>query len=245
MPRITKFDKTKQVTFATARRAGKASKLAGRGAGVRKKDNDSWGERIRSARVRRGLTQAELAKRLGVSRGAPSMWEIDRARPDPDRLPELARELGVSVDHICGNERVDRQGERTGIQAPPTVPLLTPAEVAAWGAGRYAQAQASERVQTSISISYGKGCAMTVANNAMAPAFPPGCIVVISREHEPSSGAPVVIDMGRGAPMLRYLIDEGTEPTLAPENPQFQLMPLGEGKIIGRVVEVIVRRTLL
>jgi len=124
-----------------------------------------------------------------------------------------------------------------------SVPVLSPAEVAQWAIGRYS-GFTRERMQVSRPVPSGKAVAMQVTNNAMAPAFPVGCYVVIDRE-APTSGAPVVVDTGRGAPMLRYLIDEGAEAVLAPENPQYPVVPLGESKIIGRVIETIVRRSFL
>ena len=40
------------------------------------------GKNIRAARVRRGLTQEELAERLHVSRQTVSNYETGRSRPD-------------------------------------------------------------------------------------------------------------------------------------------------------------------
>ncbi|MCC7047166.1 MAG: helix-turn-helix domain-containing protein [Alphaproteobacteria bacterium] len=220
-------------------RTGREFEPAGAGA-----SNSGWGGRIRAARERAGLTQAQLAQRLGVSRGAPSLWEIDHAKPDADRLVDIARELGVSVDYIVGLEAIGTAERRGASTAMPTVPLLAPSEIGQWAAGKY-EPNGGERVQTQAVYAYGKAVAMRVANNAMAPAFPPDSIVIVSREHAVVGGCPVVVDMGRGAPMLRYLIDEGVEPMLSPENPQFPVVPLGRGRIVGRVVEVVIRRSLL
>ena len=54
------------------------------------------------ARYRReqGLTQQALADRLGVSDKAVSKWERDLSYPDAGLLPQLARELGISVDEL-------------------------------------------------------------------------------------------------------------------------------------------------
>ena len=60
------------------------------------------GERIRNARIERGLTQAQLAKRLGVTSGAVGQWEIGRDLPRAERLADLAAALKLSVDVLLG-----------------------------------------------------------------------------------------------------------------------------------------------
>ncbi len=54
------------------------------------------GERIRTARQRLGLSQVELAKKAGVSRGAIYQWENDVNYIRPQTIPRLAAVLGLS-----------------------------------------------------------------------------------------------------------------------------------------------------
>ncbi len=64
------------------------------------------GQRIAELRSGRGVKQNELAERLGVSAQAVSKWENDISCPDISVLPQLADELGVTVDELLtGNER--------------------------------------------------------------------------------------------------------------------------------------------
>jgi len=56
----------------------------------------SLGERLHRLRKLRGLTQGELASRLGVSKPTVWAWEQDRARPIEDRLEAIAEALGVT-----------------------------------------------------------------------------------------------------------------------------------------------------
>ncbi|MEV7611823.1 helix-turn-helix transcriptional regulator [Streptomyces sp. NPDC089799] len=55
---------------------------------------------VRRARRIADLTQAELAARLGVSEAAAANWEAARSRPGPEKLPAIARELGVDLDEL-------------------------------------------------------------------------------------------------------------------------------------------------
>src|SRR5580698_8867185 len=58
------------------------------------------GARVRLARNRVGLSQSQLAKKLGLSRGAIAQWEIDRGSPATGRLNALAEYLDVSVEWL-------------------------------------------------------------------------------------------------------------------------------------------------
>jgi transcriptional regulator with XRE-family HTH domain len=57
---------------------------------------ETLGERLHRLRKLRGLTQGELAARLGVSKPTVWAWEQDRARPIEDRIGPIAEALGVS-----------------------------------------------------------------------------------------------------------------------------------------------------
>ncbi|UQZ35516.1 XRE family transcriptional regulator [Paenibacillus sp. PK3_47] len=50
----------------------------------------------------KGLTQEELAQKLGLSFQAVSKWENAQSMPDISLLPELSRILGVSIDKLLG-----------------------------------------------------------------------------------------------------------------------------------------------
>jgi len=62
------------------------------------------GDRIKYHRKRMGLTQEQLAERMGVSAQAVSKWEHNQSCPDITVLPSLAALFGISVDELLGNE---------------------------------------------------------------------------------------------------------------------------------------------
>lgn len=57
-------------------------------------------EKIFTCRRRAGLSQEELAEKLGVSRQAVSKWECGEAVPEPAKLLLLARTFGVTADWL-------------------------------------------------------------------------------------------------------------------------------------------------
>lgn len=58
------------------------------------------GERIFLHRKRLGLSQEELAARLGVSRQAVSKWELGTSTPEPENIIALARIFGITTDEL-------------------------------------------------------------------------------------------------------------------------------------------------
>lgn len=66
--------------------------------------NEQIGERIRTARLLKGLSQTELGEKLGVSFQAVSSWETGKFIPDSDHLPLLAKVLDLSLDALFTEE---------------------------------------------------------------------------------------------------------------------------------------------
>ena len=57
-------------------------------------------DRIKTLREKAGLTQTQLAKRLGISRSAVNSWEMSLSTPSSIYLVELSRIFGVSTDYL-------------------------------------------------------------------------------------------------------------------------------------------------
>ena len=70
------------------------------------------GKRIAVLRREKGLTQDELAQKLGVSSQAVSKWENDQTCPDILLLPQLAQILGVSVDELLSGKKDEQKTVR-------------------------------------------------------------------------------------------------------------------------------------
>ncbi len=57
-------------------------------------------DRIQSLRKTRGISQEELADRLGVSRQAVSKWESEQSIPDIDKIIIMSDFFDVTTDYI-------------------------------------------------------------------------------------------------------------------------------------------------
>ena len=96
----------------------------------------SLAERLKQRRAELGLSQAQAARELDVARTAYRLWEMEAAKPQPDRWRLISRWLGVSVTTMLladesegnGHESTARAAEafdRAGVAwdesiAPPT-----------------------------------------------------------------------------------------------------------------------------
>jgi len=67
--------------------------------------SESFGDRIRKARLRYGMSQAELARRIKVSLNTMNKIELGET-PDPraSRIKAIADVLRVSADYLLGRQ---------------------------------------------------------------------------------------------------------------------------------------------
>lgn len=73
------------------------------------------GYQIKNTRVQQGLTQYELAEKLGLSsKSTVSMWESGERTPSAAMLPRIAKALGCTIDALF-SDCVEQQDDKTGI----------------------------------------------------------------------------------------------------------------------------------
>lgn len=65
----------------------------------------NFGEKLRELRTSFGMTQAELASRLRVTKSVVSYYELHERTPSPDVLIKLADIFHVSTDYLLGVEQ--------------------------------------------------------------------------------------------------------------------------------------------
>lgn len=73
-------------------------------------DEKTIGERLRQLRLRRGMTQAELAKGLGITQAIVSGYETGSVRIHAALVAAFARALSASADEILGIEKPKQNG---------------------------------------------------------------------------------------------------------------------------------------
>ncbi len=77
------------------------------------------GKRIMQNRKRLGLTQDQLAEKLGVTAQAVSKWENNQSCPDISMLPLLAEIFGITTDSLLGHAQKETAYQAEPIQDEP------------------------------------------------------------------------------------------------------------------------------
>ncbi len=69
------------------------------------------GNMIKTLRKKQGITQEQLAERIGVSFQAVSKWENSIAMPDITLVPIIAQYFGVSTDELLSYDSAEKDNE--------------------------------------------------------------------------------------------------------------------------------------
>lgn len=80
---------------------------------------ETLGKRIVAHRKRLGLTQDQLAEKMGITAQAVSKWENDQSCPDISALPQLADIFGITVDALLGRESTKEPEPEAPAQEKP------------------------------------------------------------------------------------------------------------------------------
>ncbi len=82
------------------------------------------GSRIAALRAAKGISQAELAERLEVSRQSVSKWETDGSVPELDKLVRLSELFDVSLDSLVKDTQAQPEDPEQTAPAPesPSAP---------------------------------------------------------------------------------------------------------------------------
>lgn len=70
-----------------------------------------FSERLKNLRKDAGLTQVDVANKLGISQPAYASWERGIKKPTQENLVKLSKILYVSVDYLLGNTENKQTGD--------------------------------------------------------------------------------------------------------------------------------------
>jgi transcriptional regulator with XRE-family HTH domain len=82
-------------------------------------DAATFGDRVAGARDAAGMTQAQLARRLGVKKATVSAWEQDLSEPRANKLSMMSGLLNVSMRWLLTGEGEGTDAPGDDIEVPP------------------------------------------------------------------------------------------------------------------------------
>ena len=65
----------------------------------------TFAENVKMLRKQAGMSQEQLAEKLGVSRQAVTKWETGAGIPDIENIMAISMLFDISIDDLLSNER--------------------------------------------------------------------------------------------------------------------------------------------
>lgn len=146
------------------------------------------GKKIRAHRDELGLTQAELADKLGLTYSSVSQWESGRATPRTPILRQLAELFDTSVADLMGDDAAEAAISGTSRM----VPLLGFAHMGEpCDEGNLAD---EVEVPASIAEAHPRGFMVHAQGGCMDNRFPHDALLLVDPDMEPVNGQPVLAE---------------------------------------------------
>lgn len=146
------------------------------------------GKKIRAHRDELGLTQAELADKLGLTYSSVSQWESGRATPRTPILRQLAELFDTTVADLMGEDATETAISGTSRM----VPLLGFAHMGEpCDEGNLAD---EVEVPASIADAHPRGFMVHAQGGCMDNRFPHDALLLIDPDMEPVNGQPVLAE---------------------------------------------------
>lgn len=147
-----------------------------------------FGEKLRSLRMKAGLTQLDIAEKLDVSAAAIGAWENGRAKPRLTKLGQLAELLGTSAADLMGEDAA----EAAISGASRMVPLLGFAHMGE----PCDEGNLSDEVEVPAAIAdaHPRGFMVHAQGGCMDNRFPHDALLLVDPDMEPVNGQPVLAE---------------------------------------------------
>ncbi|MBE9886363.1 helix-turn-helix domain-containing protein [Enterococcus durans] len=81
----------------------------------------SVGKRLKHFRLEKGFSQNDIATFLNISRQSVSRWETGKAYPDIDKLVELSKYYGISIDELLKEPHDLKEEEQKSLHKPSKI----------------------------------------------------------------------------------------------------------------------------
>lgn len=188
-----------------------------------------FGENLKAARLRKKMTQAEVAELLSVAKSTYSLYETGRREPDVMKIKKLTEILEVSGNDLLG---IPRSGKRVPVVADVAagIPLSTWEDVIGW-----------EEIESKA----GDFFALRIKGDSMSPKIQDGDVVVVRSQPDAETGDIVIAKVNGDESCCKRLIKSADGITLQSLNPDYLPIYLSRTeietqpvRILGKVIEL-------
>jgi SOS-response transcriptional repressor LexA len=192
------------------------------------------GKRIKIARIKAGLSQGELAKRLGIAYPTLSKYEQGHRTPDSVLLGRIAKMLGCDPGWLLAIE-----GETDAGNSPVTVMLPVVRIPVLNKVSSDFPEQVSDKIVEYISLpDVPKGAYAIIARgDNMSPLVRAGDYAVFIADTDINNGDMILVNNEWGESLLKRYHKKRQEVFLTSENPEYAAIKFDRRyKIIGKVI---------
>jgi SOS-response transcriptional repressor LexA len=194
---------------------------------------------IKARREAIGLSQVELAEKLGVSRQAISDWENRRGFPRARRFKDLERILGLergSIDTFSLPGVIKLQQNPYSVDnASKFIPVINLSDITSEGPMRH-----ESRTAIPVESEYPEDCyGVLIEDQSMAPDYVPGDIAIVSPSIPPRDGDDVVATYN-DSPVLRRYRPRGNAYDLVPLSSDYLTVTINDdqpGMVLATLIE--------
>ena len=171
------------------------------------------GANIRALREKFGLTQDQLAEKLGVTRESVHRWETDKMTVRDRHVSRLIELFGVEPEDIksekyglaaqlSGRVRLP-DGAMPVVPSSATVPLLTLGRVHAGAMTDEEEVAHRVEVPASVCENHPRAFALEVEGDCMDRVIPEGSHVLVDPDREPGNGSIAVVETESYSAVMR------------------------------------------
>lgn len=205
------------------------------------------GERIKEARIKKGLSQTELAEKLGYkSRSSINKIEVGGRDIPRSQIVKIAEILDVTPSYLMGWED-DKPADTLTVLPAEKIHMIPVFGSVAAGFGAYASSDIIEYIPLYIEndCDVENTICITVKGQSMYPKIEEGDRIVVRRQDSVDNGRIAVVMIGDEA-VVKRVECEKNKLTLISINPEYpprviEGKDLEDVRIVGLVQEVMKR----
>lgn len=192
---------------------------------------------LKAARKKKGLTQIEVAKYIGLTQGAYSAWENGHVKIDSQSLARLAELFGVSMHYLLGEDEDAAQPKAFRIpvlgEVAAGLPMMAEENIVDY-----------EEIDPAMAAS-GELFGLRIKGSSMEPRIKEGDVVIVRKQEDVDTGDTAVVLVNGDSATVKRIKKETNGITLVPNNTAFspiyysnddiERLPV---RIIGKVLEL-------